>query len=148
MLCRTYSHSNSSIPTVATGANYWCSVVHGGWLAGCPPVCWLLPVVFLYLRLRQLYEADFHKLGIYTRSGQVWATGSGFFLASGLKIAAVAALLSLWWSRAVRFACDALSYFFSSSAHGLLRARGTPSSFTTLLILIMREGRVRCARSF
>ena len=50
-----------------------------------------------FYRLRELYEADFHKPGIYG-SGRIWAITRGtWFFAHRLEMVAVAGLLRLSW---------------------------------------------------
>ena len=65
--------------------------------------------------LRELYEADFHKLGIYG-SGRVWVNAWGVFhhmpsRGGRGRRAAVAFVV-----------CFSFDMFFSSNAHGVLQA--------------------------
>ena len=52
--------------------------------------------IFCHRQLRELYEADFHKPGIYG-SGLVWANAWDCFVARRLEVVAVAGLLWISW---------------------------------------------------
>ena len=86
--------------------------------------------MFLYLRLRELCQTDFHKPAFY-RSGRAWANAWSSLCRKPFRIgrgrrAAVALMASCcaFWTR----------FFFPSNAHGLLRVSGTLTSFITILV--------------
>ena len=72
--------------------------------------------------MRELYEADFHKPGIYG-SGRVWANAWDVVFARRLEVVTVAGLLWLSWYvlDGANFFLVFFSEFFSSNAHGLLQ---------------------------
>ena len=91
---------------------------------------------FYFLR-EELYEADFHKPGVYG-SGRVWANGLDVFRRAPSRVgrgrrAAVAFVVCSEWGGF--FSCVlSFDFFFSSNAHGLLQVWGRFASFTSLLV--------------
>ena len=94
---------------------------------GCVQGALIVEFVYLYVcmcnisvfyRLRELYEADFHKSGIYG-SGRVWANAWDVFRREtsrgGRGRRAVADFRGVIWVR------RDFVIFFSSNAHGLLQ---------------------------
>ena len=83
-------------------------------------VCLSVYIRRFYL-LRELYEADFHKLGIYG-SERVWASAWDVFRRAPSRVgrgrrAAVAFVVCFGWSSFFRFFF--FRFFFSSKANGL-----------------------------
>ena len=87
-----------------------------------------------FYRLRELYEADFHKPGVYG-SGRVWANERDVFHCTfsrgGRGHRAAVDFVGC-------FGCGGISFFFVvffySNAHGLLQIRCRLASFTSLLV--------------
>ena len=102
-----------------------------------PGMCVRVCNIRRFYSLRELYEADFHKLGIYG-SGPVWANAWDVFrrVSSRGGRGRRAAVHFV-----VRFGCGGIfsGFFFrlfSSSAHGLLQVRGHLASFISVLVII------------
>ena len=84
----------------------------------------------------RLYEADFHKPGIYG-SGRVWANAWDVFRRApsrggrGRRVA-VDSVVCFGWGFCFRVFL--FRFIFSSDAHGLLQVRGHLASFTSLVV--------------
>ena len=87
--------------------------------------------------LRQLYEADFHKPGIYG-SGRVCANAWDVVFRAlsrggrGRRVAVDFVVCFGWGELFLDFFFSI--FFFSSNAHGLLQVWGRLASFTSLLV--------------
>ena len=112
----------STCTGVRTGCHYLVS------LSVCLCACQCMCNVRRFYRLRELYEADFHKPGIYG-SGRVRANSwdvSSRAVSRWSRSPGCCGFRGVFWVGRIFFVFFFVELFFSSNAHDLLQVRMRP----------------------